>query len=153
MSVISAVEHLKKYGVDDRIITFDKSGGTVSEVAKFLNTDEKSIAKTLSFYVDDRPILIVMAGDRRIYAGAFKREFGSKPKMIPRDEVIDAVGHIPGGVCPFGVNKNVEVFLDKSLKDLDFLYPACGDVNNTIKLTLKELEDYSNYIKYIDVTK
>ena len=50
------------------------------------------------------------------------------------------VGHAPGGVCPFGVNEGVAVYLDESLRKFDTVYPAAGNGHTAVKLTLQELE-------------
>lgn len=73
--------------------------------------------------------------------------------MIPQDEVENKIGHKVGGVCPFGIKENVKVYLDDSLKEHTFIYPACGSSNSAIKLTIEELEQISNYDKWIDVCK
>lgn len=153
MSKQTALEHLKKYGVEDRIFEFKEEEGTVKEVAIQINTSEDNIAKTLSFIVEDRIILIVISGDKKVYSGGFKKEFGVKPHMIPRNEVEEKTGFIPGSVSPFGTKEGCEVYLDVSLKGHEYLYPSCGAINNAIKLSLKELEEYSEYIRYVDVTK
>ena len=73
--------------------------------------------------------------------------------MIPYEEVNNLIGHNPGGVCPFAINEGVTVYLDDSLKRFDYVYPACGSSNSAIKLTIEELEKYSNYNNWIDVCK
>ena len=69
------------------------------------------------------------------------------------DEVEDIVGHGIGGVCPFGINEGVTVYLDVSLKRFKSVFPACGSANSAIELTIEELEKYSNYTAWIDVCK
>lgn len=153
MSLVKAKEVLQKYGLEDRIMEFDVLSSTVKEAAKAINCKEEEIAKTLSFIVEDKPILIVVAGDSKIDNSKFKTEFKTKAKMIPIDNVEEMIGHAVGGVCPFGVNKNVDVYLDDSLKRFEIIYPACGSSNSAVKLTLDELEKTSNYKKWIDVCK
>lgn len=153
MSLVKAKEVLQKYGLEDRIMEFDVLSSTVKEAAKAINCKEEEIAKTLSFIVEDKPILIVVAGDSKIDNSKFKTEFKTKAKMIPIDNVEEIIGHAVGGVCPFGVNKNVDVYLDDSLKRFEIIYPACGSSNSAVKLTLDELEKTSNYKKWIDVCK
>ena len=58
-----------------------------------------------------------------------------------------------GGVCPFAVKDGVEVYLDQSLKRFDTVFPACGSSNSAIEVTLDELEKYSKYKEWVDVTK
>ena len=153
MSLVRAKEYLKKYGLENKIMEFDVSSATVKEAATAINCKEGEIVKTLSFIVNDIPILIAVAGDSKIDNSKFKAEFQIKAKMIPFDNVEELIGHAVGGVCPFGINENVEVYLDNSLKRFEIVYPACGSSNSAVKLTLDELEKASNYNKWIDVCK
>lgn len=153
MSLEKAKEYLKGYGLENNIMEFNTSSATVEEAAKALNCEEKEIAKTLSFLVNDEPILIVVAGDKKIDNPKYKAEFNTKAKMIPFDEVEGYTGHKPGGVCPFGIKENVKVYLDDSLKRFNVIYPACGSSNSAVKLIIEELEKVSNYEKWIDVCK
>ena len=153
MSLENAKEHLKKYGLDNKIKEFDVSSATVKEASLALNCNEAEIAKTLSFLVSDKPILIVTAGNRKIDNAKYKSKFSEKAKMIKAFEVESLIGHKVGGVCPFGINNDVDVYLDISLKDFDIVYPACGSSNSAVKLTIKELEEASNYKEWIDVCK
>ena len=153
MSLKKAKEYLQKYGLEKRIMEFDVSSATVEEASKAINCKQEEIAKTLSFIVDNTPILIVVSGDSKIDNSKFKTEFHTKAKMIPFDSVEELIGHAVGGVCPFGINKNIEVYLDNSLKRFNIIYPACGSSNSAVRLTLEELEKTSNYKKWIDVCK
>ncbi|MBR4720366.1 MAG: YbaK/EbsC family protein [Clostridia bacterium] len=153
MSVLNAKEHLKKYGLDGKIMEFTKSSATVADAAKAIGCKEAEIAKTLSFSVKDTPILIVAAGDARIDNRKFKDEFQEKAKMLPFEDVKKLIGHAVGGVCPFGIKDGVLVYLDTSLKRFETVYPACGSSNSAVKLSLAELETASEYKKWVDVCK
>lgn len=153
MSLMRAKEYLKKYCMEERILEFDVSSATVKDAAIAVGCREEEIAKTLSFIVDGRSVLIVAAGDCKIDNSKYKAEFSAKAKMIPFDEVEGRIGHAVGGVCPFGINEGVEVYLDVSLKRFSHIYPACGSSNSAIKMTVSELELTSNYQKWIDVCK
>ena len=153
MALDRAKEYLKKYKLDSRIMLFDVSSATVREAAIALGCKEQDIAKTLSFLIGEDPILIVVASDAKIDNSKYKKEFGLKAKMIPGDRVEELVGHAVGGVCPFGVNDNVKIYLDESLKRFDIVYPAAGTGNSAVKLKLEELESSVNYEKWVDVCK
>ena len=153
MSVEKVREYFKKYNIEDRIQEFEKSSATVELAAKALKCEPKRIAKTLSFKIDDKSILIVVAGDAKIDNSKYKAQFNKKAKMLTYDEVLDLIGHPVGGVCPFAINDGVEVYLDKSLKRFKTVYPACGSANSAIELSIEELEKYSNYSSWVDVCK
>lgn len=152
MSLLKAKEYLKKYGKDKDIIEFNESSATVKEAAHAIGCMESDIAKTLSFVVDNKPILIVMAGDKRCDNHKYKAFFHEKAHMILKDDLVSLIGHEAGGVCPFGVNEDVKIYFDESLKTHEFVYPACGSINSAIKLSLEELEKIVNYEMWIDVT-
>lgn len=153
MSFERAKEYLKEYGLENKVMEFPVSSATVEEAAKAVGCEEKEIAKTLSFLVEDKPILIVVAGDCKIDNSKYKAEFHKKAKMIPFADVEELIGHSVGGVCPFGIKEGVTVYLDDSLKRFDTIYPACGSSNSAVKLTIEELEKASNFEKWVDVCK
>ena len=153
MSFTNAKNYLNSYGLENNIIELNESSATVADAAHALHCTEAEIAKSLAFIVNDKPILIVVSGNSKIDNGKFKAEFNTKAKMIPFDEVEPKIGHAVGGVCPFGINQGVEVFLDTSLKQFSTVYPACGSSNSAVKLTLDELIRTSNYTRFVDVCK
>ena len=153
MSLEKAKNFLAKAGYADRIIEPEASTATVPLAARALGTTEGEIAKTLSFLIDGRAVLIVVRGDARIQNHKFKEQFHTKAKMLPWDQVEEMVGHEPGGVCPFGVNGGVEVYLDVSLKDFDYVYPAAGNDHSGVKLTPEELYEISGAAAWVDVSQ
>lgn len=153
MSIERVRNYFKKYDIEDRIQEFETSSATVELAAKALNCDPKLIAKTLSFEVLEKPILIVVAGDVKIDNQKYKQTFAVKAKMLKIEEVEKLIGHAIGGVCPFEINADVEVFLDESLRRFEYVYPACGSSNSAIKLTIEELEKYSEFSNWVDVGK
>ena len=152
-----AIEKVKAYfaafGMADRIREFDVSSATVELAAQALGCEPCRIAKTLSFLVEGQPILIVAAGDAKIDNPRYKAQFGTKAKMLTPEEAESMVGHAVGGVCPFGVNEGVKVYLDESLKRFSTVFPACGSSNSAIELTIAELEKVSGFLSWVNVCK
>ena len=97
--------------------------------------------------------MILCAGDAKISNSKYKGYFHTKAKMLSYDEVHELIGHDVGGVCPFGINEGVTVYLDESLKRFEEVYPACGSSNSAVKLTIPELEITSGYKEWIDVCR
>lgn len=153
MSIQKVREYLAAYGAADRIREFDVSSATVELAAKVLGCAESRIAKTLSFMLGDRVVLVVAAGDVKVDNRKYKDFFGGKAKMLAREDAERLTGHAVGGVCPFAVNDGVEVWLDESLKRFDTVFPACGSASSAIELTLDELEKFSRAKGWTDVCK
>lgn len=153
MSIQKVREYFAQWGMEDRVQELSQSSATVEEAAAALHTEGKRIAKSMSFLVDDQPILVIFAGDARVDNHKFKMRFHKKATMIKHDDVERLIGHPVGGVCPFAINPGVAVYLDESLKRFQTVFPACGSANSAIELTLPELETYSHAKEWVDVSK
>ncbi|HOZ85989.1 MAG TPA: YbaK/EbsC family protein [Niabella sp.] len=154
MSLETAKAHLKKFGKENEIIALSVTTATVDTAAAALGVSGNEIAKSVTLYgKNDSVILVVAAGHQKIDSKKFKAHFGFKGNMIAYADVETLTGHPPGGVCPFGVKDNVEIYLDESLKKFDIVYPACGTLNTSIKLTISELEEIVNHKGWVDVTR
>ena len=154
MSIEKVKEYFKQFGIEDKIIELSQSSATVELAAIALGCEGQRIAKTLSFLVEEKPILVVAAGDAKIDNKKYRTFFNAKAKMISFEDVEKYIGHNVGGVCPFGINSNVKVYLDDSLKRFSTVFPACGSSNSAIELTNDELEKYSsNFVSWVDVCK
>ncbi len=153
MAFEMAKGYLERWGLGDRIHVFEVSSATVELAAQAVGCEPARIAKSLSFLVDGRAVLIIAAGDAKVDNHKYKERFHTKAKMLSADEVVELVGHAVGGVCPFGVKEGVRVFLDESLKRFDIVYPACGSSNSAVGLTIAELEQCSGYEQWVDVCK
>ena len=153
MSLQKAEAYLESKGFLDHVITLEESTATVALAAQALGVQPGMIAKTMSFLQGEKTVLILTEGTAKVDNRKYKDTFHVKAKMIPFDEVEEKIGHAPGGVCPFGINEGVEVYLDESLKRFETVYPAAGDDHSAVKLTIPELEKVADAQGWIDVCK
>ena len=154
MSIQKVREYFTQFGIESRIREFDVSSATVDLAAIAVGVEGARIAKSLSFKVDDQPIIIVVAGDAKVDNSAYKKYFHTKAKMLTHEEAHELIGHDVGGVCSFALPENVKVYLDVSMKRFDTIFPAAGSSNSAIELTCDELEQYSsNFVEWVDVCK
>jgi prolyl-tRNA editing enzyme YbaK/EbsC (Cys-tRNA(Pro) deacylase) len=153
MAIEVVKEYFEKIGIEDRIMEFKESCATVELAANAVGTIPAKIAKTLAFKKGEGCFLVVAAGDAKVDNKKFKAVFEVKAKMLGADEVIRMIGHAIGGVCPFGIDEEIPVFLDISLQRFETVFPACGSSNSAIELTCKELFEYSNAMGWVDVCK
>ena len=153
MAIEKVRAFFRQYGMEGRILESAQSSATVALAAKAFGTEERRIAKSLSFLLGDKAILVVAAGDAKVNNQKYRAQFGAKAKMLTPEQVHDMIGHDVGGVCPFAINENVDVYLDASLRRFTTVFPACGSSNSAIELTLEELETYSKSKAWVDVCK
>lgn len=153
MSYERVKAYLESVGMEDRLTVREQVGDTVEHAAEAIGCEPARIAKTMSFMLESGPILVVMAGDAKVNSSKFKAVFHQKAVMIPGDQVEALIGHMPGAVCPFGVNEGVKVYLDISLKRFDYIHAAGGSVNSTVRMTLEELVEHSHMTEWVDLCK
>ena len=152
MSLEKAKAYLAQAGYGDRVIEFETSTATVSLAAAALGVPDDAIAKSVALYAGAKPIMVLTKGTAKIDNRKFKDTFFAKAKMIPFEEVEAVIGHAPGGVCPFGRNEDVPVYLDESMKAFTRVFPAAGNDHTAVNLSLAELEALVGG-NWVDVTK
>ena len=153
MSIAAVRDYFAQFGMADNVLEFSTSSATVELAAQAAGVIPARIAKTLSFLVDGKCVLIVAAGDAKVDNAKYKAQFHTKAKMLTHEEAHTLIGHDVGGVCPFALPENVKVYLDVSLKRFETVFPAVGSPSSAIELNLEELFQYSNAIEWIDVCK
>ena len=154
MSIQKVRAYMEPLGIADRIREFDVSSATVELAAVAVGVEGARIAKSLSFKVNEEPIIIVAAGDAKVDNAKYKAQFHTKAKMLTHEEAHTLIGHDVGGVCPFALPENVKTYLDVSLKRFSTVFPAAGSDNSAVEMTCDELEKYSsNFVEWVDVCK
>ncbi len=153
MSVEKVRAYLARFDKEDRLLEFDVSSATVSLAAQALGCEPGRIAKTMSFRVGERVVLVVAAGDERIDNRKFKDTFQTKAKMLSPEEVEPLTGNAAGGVSPFALPEGVELYLDESLRRFDPVYPAGGSSSSAVRLSPEEMEEVCQPRGWVDVCK
>ena len=154
MSIEKVRAYFRPLGIEDRIREFDVSSATVELAAVAVGVEGARIAKSLSFKVEDKPVIIVVAGDAKVDNSRYKAQFHTKAKMLTFEEAHTLIGHDVGGVCPFALPEDVKVYLDVSLRRFETVFPAAGSSNSAVEMTCDELERYaSNFAGWVDVCK
>ncbi|HLR61254.1 MAG TPA: YbaK/EbsC family protein [Lentibacillus sp.] len=154
MSLENVKTHFKQWDREQDIMEFESLSSTVEQAAETIGVTPARIAKTLCFKGEgDTAILVVAAGDAKIDNKKFRGTFHYKARMLSPDEVLEQTGHAVGGVCPFGLANDLDIYLDTSMKRFETVFPACGSENSAIELTGEELFNYSFAKQWIDVCK
>lgn len=153
MSIERVREYFEKENIKASIMEFDVSSATVELAAQAVGCEPMCIAKTMAFKINESAILVITAGDAKVDNAKYKKQFGTKAKMVPVDELEELVGHAIGGVCPFGINDGIAVYMDESLKRFETVFPACGSANSAVEVTIPELEQYAKTTAWVNVCK
>ena len=139
MSLASVRSWLAQNAPDLELIEVEESTATVETAAKALGVEPARIAKTLAVRAGQDVFLLVTRGDARLDNGKSKAEFGARPRMLGAEETLSLTSHPIGGVCPFGLANPLPVYLDISLRPFDWVYPAAGSLNTSVRVTPERL--------------
>ena len=118
------------------------AGSTATSVlaAQQLGVTVGQIAKSLLFRgKDGSTFMVVCPGDRRLSSAKLKAATGVKSRMASAEEALAATGFGPGGVCPFGVDGAIPIFIDRSLSGYGTIYPAAGTDSSGVPMTFDQL--------------
>jgi len=117
-------------------------GSTATSVlaAQQLGVTVGQIAKSLLFVgKDGRYFMVVCPGDRRLSNSRLKSVTGVKSRMATAEEALAATGFGPGGVCPFGVDPGITLYIERSLSQYSTIYPAAGTDSSGVPMTFDQL--------------
>jgi len=152
MSLDSVKKYFEENNLDYHIYDFKNSTATVQLAAQVHGVAPNEIAKTIAFVQKDKSILLVMVGGGRIDNQKYKAAFAQKAKMMKLMDIENITGHPVGGVCPFGLKSQMEIYIDISLDKYEYVYPAAGSTTSSIKITPQGLLQINGGIK-VDVCK
>lgn len=152
MSLQSVQAFLAEHAPDIEILEMGTSTATVGEAAAAHGVAPGQIAKTLSLWLRDEVILLILGGDARVDNRKYKDQFGGKARMLSAAEVIEWTGHPVGGVCPFGLPQSLRVFADVTLQKFDVVLPAAGAIHAAVRIEPARLVQLVR-AQWVDVTQ
>jgi len=141
-SATPAVHFLRRHGVafDEHPYRYEERGGTRVS-ARELGIDEHIVAKTLVMQDDERePLIVLMHGDREVSTKQLARQIG-KRSVEPCTPVVAErhTGYMVGGTSPFGTRKQLRVFIERTILELDRVYVNGGRRGFLVSLAPSEI--------------
>jgi len=134
---------LDAQGLAIQIQYMDDSTATAPEAAAALHTELGSIVKSLVFMVDEQPIVVLTAGDQRVFDKKLAEYFTvsrKKVRIATPEECITHVGYQPGGVPPLGHrHSDLTILVDQTLARFDVVYAAAGAANTIFPIPFTQL--------------
>ncbi|MGF7400215.1 YbaK/EbsC family protein [Thermoanaerobacterium thermosaccharolyticum] len=151
MSVEAVKKFFKKNNIDISIKIL-KDTSTVEKAANAIGVSPGEIAKSMLFKLKDKYIMVILSGEKKIDNRKFKDTFHCKARMVPPEEVLEITGHPVGGVCPYGLKTDIDIYYDISLKNYKIVYPAAGDINAAVAI---KVDDMDKIVKgeWVDVSQ
>jgi Cys-tRNA(Pro) deacylase len=136
--------YLEAHGLAEGLFEFEQSTKTAQQAADAMGCELGQIVKSLVFVVGDRPVVALVAGDRRGNTDAIAALLGGgKAHFADAETVRRATGYAIGGVSPFDLPPDLPLFADSSLGRFETVYPAAGTPSSMVRMRLSELLELS----------
>ena len=112
MTVESVRKQFERENLRLEVVEMNTSTATVELAANAIGVDPARIAKTMALRLKEKDIIIVAKGDVKIDNRKFKNFLHEKAKFINSGDSLETIGYPVGGVCPFGLNNPLEIYLE-----------------------------------------
>jgi prolyl-tRNA editing enzyme YbaK/EbsC (Cys-tRNA(Pro) deacylase) len=142
MSLDSVRGFFARHPDDAEVLDLDRPSET-GWLSAMLGIQPAQIAKTLMLRVADRHILLIACGDARLDNAKAKTTFNGKARLIPTAEAAALTGHVPGGLCPFGLSTPLPVFCDVLLRRFDVVVTGGGAPCSAVRINPMRMAELS----------
>ena len=131
---------LREAAAEARLEEFRDGTPTAADAARAAGCELSQIVKSLVFVCDNRPVVVMVPGDRRADRSKIAAAAGCRSVRIAgSDEVEDATGFAPGAVAPFPLPRVGRVFIDRSLFAHKLVWIGAGSPSHLAVLAPTEL--------------
>ena len=141
--VTPAIRQLKDNRIDFTPCPYkyEEAGGT-SVAARELGVDESKVIKTLVMQDENKnPFLVLMHGDKSVSTKSLARAINVKNiKPCDPQTANKHTGYIIGGISPFGTKKQLKVYIEATILELDKIYINAGRKGLLAEMSPKDLE-------------
>jgi Cys-tRNA(Pro) deacylase len=131
---------LREAAVDARVEEFSEGTPTAGAAARAAGCKRAEIVKSLVFVCDERPVLALVPGDKRVDAARLSAAAGARYARVAKpDEVRSATGFEPGGVAPFPAPNVARVLMDRNLLRHELVWIGAGSERHMAELAPQDL--------------
>jgi len=88
---------------------------TIDQLAEFLNVDHTALAKSVVYWADDDPVLILMLGNDELNESKLSTVLGSQVRPMEADRLMALTGADAGSIGPVAL-KGFKIIADKRLE-------------------------------------
>lgn len=129
---------LESHGVDFEVMDHEPVY-TSDEAASVRGTPLREGAKAMVMRADKRPVLVVLAADRRIDNKKFKKQYKVKDlRMASPEEVEELTGLKVGSIPPFGKILGLPTYVDRSLLENQRISFNAGMHTRSVVMLLRD---------------
>jgi prolyl-tRNA editing enzyme YbaK/EbsC (Cys-tRNA(Pro) deacylase) len=133
MSIESVREFLAQHAPDVTVMDLDRPSET-KWLSAALGIKPAQIAKSLVLRVSDRHVLLIACGDARLDNNKANAIFNGKPRFVAAEDAAVLTGHVPGGMCPFGLVSPLPIYCDVLLNRFDVVVTGGGATHSAVKI-------------------
>ena len=147
------LDRVGEVGISIEPVVFPADTRTSQQAADALGCHVSEITKSLVFMADDAPLMVLMAGDRRVDLVRVAEVVGAqRVRRAELEEARNHSGYSPGGTPPFGHVKAMQVLADRSITGNDVVWVAAGSPKTVFAIGVNDLVRLSD-ARLVDVAE
>jgi prolyl-tRNA editing enzyme YbaK/EbsC (Cys-tRNA(Pro) deacylase) len=124
---------------------------TSQSAADALCVPLSNVVKSLIFFCDDHPVVVLVGGDRRVDEGKLRQESGSQDvRRANPTQAREVSGFAVGAIPPFGHSTEMRILVDARVMAEGVLYASAGAFKIMMMLTPPLLARLPN-VEVVDI--
>jgi prolyl-tRNA editing enzyme YbaK/EbsC (Cys-tRNA(Pro) deacylase) len=132
---------LSEKGVAHEILHLPALSASARKAAEALGVPQPEIVKSLLFYIDGAPVMVLVPGDTTVDVVALAHELEAEEIALARgQQVLEVTGYRPGAVPPCALNIEVPVIADPGVFCCDVVYCGGGTTTTMLKIRSADLK-------------
>ena len=139
--VTPAIRVLREHSIafKPHLYKYEEKGGTAVS-SRELEVPEYQVIKTLVMETDSKsPLIVLMHGDKQVSTKELARTIGVKTVSPCTPEVANRhSGYQVGGTSPFGTRKEMPVYIENTILELETIYINGGGKGFLVSLDPKD---------------
>jgi prolyl-tRNA editing enzyme YbaK/EbsC (Cys-tRNA(Pro) deacylase) len=138
-------EYAAERGVAIEIRRFSATTRTAVDAAREICVSVGEIVKSLVFIADDRPIVVLCCGDRRVSEDRLREVLGAGGvRRATADEAKRLTGYAIGGVPPFAHETACTTVIDEEMSRFSTVWAAAGLPDAVFAIAVDDLRRLAN---------
>ena len=115
---------------------------TAQKAAELLGVSTGEVVKSLLFYLDGAPTLVLVPGDLVVDLGLLRAALGcAEAKLAAGQQVLEVTGYRPGAVPPFALSSTLPIVADPAVFEPPVIYCGGGTTTTMLKMRSSDLRD------------
>lgn len=147
-SIIDVHNFLQNEEVQHEMISLPQETRSAHRASMLLDVPLKEVIKSIVFFIDDKPHIAIVPGNKRIDEEKLQRATGAKRvRIADHSEVQKLTGFMVKAMPPFCLKKKIPCIIDSAVLKQDVVYGGGGEIDKILKIRSLDLKNISGALE------